>query len=615
MKSYILILSLLFVLFGCSDDQNGDTLNGKSNSLSVASVSTQNVQTRSTTPLKKDSIGVFLRPGNGYVEQANVKYRYNASSSAWETLAPLYLGSHNASVCAYYPYSSSVTDAQVVPLVSKEYTSESDFCYAANQPASSSAPKVSFTMKHAYARISFHITRGASYAGSSAINYISIKNDSLCRSVMLNIAEGTYANPALGTFSFDPKISGIVSGKTEIKQVLLVPVNVVLGKITFTFKIDGEIMSTNADVASYGLNSLTAGYDYKVSITISGSSLSLNGVSVSDWTDESSIDSDMRNDVQPESNCYMVKPNSYINIPVSRAKWNPSTPTLPTSWTTGLVWTDYPNPLTSSGTIEKIIGNVNGSIITVKTGSAEGNAVIYMKNSSNVIIWSWHIWVTNYDPNSANYGYNNYVWMNRNLGATSSVVGSDSYGLLYQWGRKDPFPSAARANSTYNDKGAVTFLRQNSAPGLLAAIENPFTFYGYTGSPWDWYSTNINALNNALWGGASLVTPSAKTVYDPCPQGWRVPAYKNSVFPWSGLSTSGATFNVGYTWATVGFYPAAGYLHEDSRLYVDVGSVGYYWCASATTVSSAAYLYFKSGTISETARGRGCGMSVRCVKE
>ncbi len=78
------------------------------------------------------------------------------------------------------------------------------------------------------------------------------------------------------------------------------------------------------------------------------------------------------------------------------------------------------------------------------------------------ILWSWHIWVTDIEPESTAIEYYTYSWdstngidasnsipgrlvMNCNLGALAykpaeeGVEDFDTYGMLYQWGRKDPF--------------------------------------------------------------------------------------------------------------------------------------------------------------------------------
>lgn len=86
----------------------------------------------------------------------------------------------------------------------------------------------------------------------------------------------------------------------------------------------------------------------------------------------------------------------------------------------------------------------------------KGNAVIGAYDANDELIWSWHVWATDYDPEGENGSVelNGYTMMTRNLGAlangnatTSEILAS--YGLYYQWGRKDPFigPSTYKISS------------------------------------------------------------------------------------------------------------------------------------------------------------------------
>ncbi len=75
---------------------------------------------------------------------------------------------------------------------------------------------------------------------------------------------------------------------------------------------------------------------------------------------------------------------------------------------------------------------------------SEGNAVIAAKNAKGVILWSWHIWCASEGWKEQVYYNDAGTMMDRNLGATSANPGEvGSMGLLYQWGRKDPFLGAA----------------------------------------------------------------------------------------------------------------------------------------------------------------------------
>ncbi|MBR4300002.1 MAG: hypothetical protein IKT59_09870 [Bacteroidales bacterium] len=151
----------------------------------------------------------------------------------------------------------------------------------------------------------------------------------------------------------------------------------------------------------------------------------------------------------------------------------------------------------------------------------EGNAVIAARNASGAIIWSWHLWLTD-QPEEQVYYNNAGTAMDRNLGATSATPGAVSaMGLLYQWGRKDPFLGSSdidehiTAKSSYNWPESVI-----SGPdiGTVAyTIANPTTYIGHNpdGDNKDWFYFRTDP-NNTLW-------ESQKTKYDPCPPGWRIP--------------------------------------------------------------------------------------------
>ena len=102
--------------------------------------------------------------------------------------------------------------------------------------------------------------------------------------------------------------------------------------------------------------------------------------------------------------------------------------------------------------------------IHVKSATKNGNALIAGYNADNQIVWSWHIWVNKDKPAelAAAVPYYTFAWdskgikkdegrklkgrslMKCNLGAInpnrSESRPADTFGCLYQWGRKDPFP-------------------------------------------------------------------------------------------------------------------------------------------------------------------------------
>ena len=216
--------------------------------------------------------------------------------------------------------------------------------------------------------------------------------------------------------------------------------------------------------------------------------------------------------------------------------------------------------------------------------------------------------------------------MDRNLGATSATPGDvGALGLLYQWGRKDPFLGSFKAKSTIIWPSAVS---SDSSNGTIEyATAHPTTFITYNSSNYDWYYTGDSSTDNTRWTTSS----SDKSIYDPCPAGWRVPdGGSNGV--WARALGSSSSFNNSSLWdstnsgmnfsgkfgsASTIWYPASGFReYSDGGLY----DVGFGLCWSASPSSYYAYfLYFGltgNGFVYPSYDyDRACGQSVRCLQE
>ena len=242
--------------------------------------------------------------------------------------------------------------------------------------------------------------------------------------------------------------------------------------------------------------------------------------------------------------------------------------------------------------------NTAGASIGGVTG---GNALIGAFDAQGKVIWSWHIWVCPgmVDANGVinedyveEWGLNDYDVMDRNLGALANrPVGNSSVasmGLLYQWGRKDPFigPNNSNDNFTGNGRIPVTHyyedwgtLQQTTYNNPIAyTVEHPtrliygnsFVINNSTGIGGTVQSTVYEGLSSMarngsfLWGtdkgfDPTVIEVGSKTIYDPCPVGYRVPPVNTFVFSdnrehesyWRSVETNGKTlYNVDIRWAT-----------------------------------------------------------------
>ena len=237
--------------------------------------------------------------------------------------------------------------------------------------------------------------------------------------------------------------------------------------------------------------------------------------------------------------------------------------------------------------------------------------------------------------------------MDRNLGAANAESGSfGAFGLLYQWGRKDPFlPSSApyttgnvtEANVENHQVGdgtaewAYTGVRQQlltEAPGNIEnAVRHPTqflkTYYQYSGS--SWYVTPTNdALKEAdLWGGNKM-SSGYKTIFDPCPLGYMVPPDGAFATAAGDMSTGvnvdtqwGPFEGNGRAWigGTGDFFPFVGILTINTPL-TNCGHIGVYWTASADASNGYGYEVYVTSDWGRYRQGATAyGNSVRCVKE
>lgn len=282
-----------------------------------------------------------------------------------------------------------------------------------------------------------------------------------------------------------------------------------------------------------------------------------------------------------------------------------------------------------------------------------GNALVAAKNSAGDILWSWHIWFPEDDVTSLTTT-SGYEVMNMNVGAINEgsypLEDTGSYGLLYQWGRKDPFPASAELDSDdyiiYDTDSNYVYLSTLSGGKIEDAIANPTAVLLDTGSG-DWLSTS----NDYLWGNAEgnetdedgyfSVNLGVKTIYDPCPVGWKVASADvfSAIVTEFGTVSDYELFNVidmagdgvvdaedfTYGWyANVSgspcFLPGAGYYSGSTG---DLGSSGLralYWSNSPASDSSEGNalcsLDADSSYISlNTDAARANAHSVRCVRE
>lgn len=299
-----------------------------------------------------------------------------------------------------------------------------------------------------------------------------------------------------------------------------------------------------------------------------------------------------------------------------------------------LAWQDASNLISSMS-----VNNETGHV-TVATNDVAGNALVLGKDANGKTLWSWHVWAVDFNPETTAVTVDGVTFMDRNLGAINAVPGDiGAIGQAYQWGRKDPMPRVVDPAKTnyvvYDIKGNLLdvgnkddgWYKMQQGGTLAESIANPDMFFKAR-SDRSWIK---DSDYQDWWGGVSF----AKSEYDPCPQGWKVPVISSAgVNPYQFMKSEAVAFDTGnigvlYTGESEEtlWFPCNGQRSRSVGWIHKVDSDGNYWLGTDKAAKiennkykTAEYLSFKNGSIGLTASGGraiyqvlGCG--VRCVKE
>lgn len=249
-----------------------------------------------------------------------------------------------------------------------------------------------------------------------------------------------------------------------------------------------------------------------------------------------------------------------------------------------------------------------------------GNAVVAVLDGEGKILWSWHLWIPQTPVTTADFGgIMGKALMDRNLGAlvateaSAAPVDPLSYGMVYQWGRKDPFTNTHTALT--NAVATWAGMDEEVAPAMISlaeSIANPRLLGHIDNGNW------LEVDDETLW------SDEAKTIYDPCPAGYRVPARDTGLPFWSADLSSQTGWSIDGTngWLTLGdpaaVFPIAGYRDDYSvGGMAKVGVRTLYWTARGNAAKAyGADLRFDKGTYLGNGSAPKARLgSVRCVVE
>lgn len=270
------------------------------------------------------------------------------------------------------------------------------------------------------------------------------------------------------------------------------------------------------------------------------------------------------------ANCYIVPP-VYSEYVFNAAVKGNSEESVGAIASVEVLWEtkNDRNPINVGDVIESVSLEGNNVHFNLPFEPKPGNALIAVKDAMGTILWNWHIWVVDFDPVATQQTYiSGAVMMDRNLGALSMTLGDvRSFGLQYQWGRKDPFIGQGVYSYTYDHHAftapsdAISYVYYDSSNDTIEnTVKNPTVVY-----------------NDARWSDVTDLWGYKKTKYDPCPVGWRVSDYN----AWEGVQRVGnanqqyVELSSPYSTPSA-YFPTAGYSQGDINIH-NTNSIAAYW--------------------------------------
>lgn len=240
----------------------------------------------------------------------------------------------------------------------------------------------------------------------------------------------------------------------------------------------------------------------------------------------------------------------------------------------------------------------------------EGGNIVINCTSVDGPLWHWHIWLWPHDlspveiTNSTGVKYN---IMPVNLASKYDDDMIHMKNWFYQWGRMTPLLCQESWNSKESHHAGVFSIADNEE--VASFVKHPTALLKSTSSDEDsWFKDEY--FKN-IWdslGGSSDKT--IKTVYDPCPVGWKVP--NNSVFEGlQMLSVDDAAITYArYEGDTIGFKVYFNGSRVSSYLYTSDDEV-FVWASTSTIIwlqADVIVLYEGGTVVMYQTRSVGCGI-------
>ena len=293
MKTFYFLLVVIGAIFctSCNKENNEEITPSKS----LLSVTTDlnEMVSRAAMPANTQ-MGLFVTSGSlGSVydnTSSNNNVKAVLSGSGWTLTPAVYLSANNATLYAYTPYSSSVTNGTSIPVAVG--TGKADYCYGKSSGTiNAKTPSATIDMNHALTKVRFKLSKTATYTGIGKLTEIAINgstNNTVCASGTLNVSTGVLTPTVSSSHVItQTNASGLYTITTSAPtdaatlDMALIPANFQEKEINVAFTIDGKIFNFSVPAGSWESGKINTD---TLSLGGAGLTMASANVSVEDWT-------------------------------------------------------------------------------------------------------------------------------------------------------------------------------------------------------------------------------------------------------------------------------------------------------------------------------------------
>lgn len=457
---YALLAAAALTAAGCSDDDNEKGGGATGVEANFSAEITPYTRAAGDTWTNGDAVGIYMLGGDAGTAD-NVRYTCEPNGRLSAADAKIVIpGSGTFDFVAYHPYKQSSLsgdagkiDGYLYPVVLSDQTDPAaiDLLWSDNAAGvTAAAPDVKFTFEHVLSKVEIAVKQGGGISADDLAGVV-VTIDGVYNEGFFALNSGRIGNTG---------VPGAVTARAVTEGVsyeaIVLPTTDAAqrGRV---FTVEAPLLGRTYTWTMPDDYLFVGGKIHEIEITVDVDGISVVTGDIADWNGGDSNPEVETDDAEflALPNSYIARPGSTVTIPVAKAyaAWHnipmlqEGSFSIPNDLTARIVWQerfdeDETILFSTNDKVTMTGSGINAAIEVVLNPDVEGSLVVGVYDGDGNCYWSWHIWVTEYDPSqpAGQQTVGGNVFMDRNLGATSLVKGPQSAGCFYQVGPQGSVP-------------------------------------------------------------------------------------------------------------------------------------------------------------------------------